>query len=154
LTLFLIGQDIRIVKIGKGRTLSSMLEKGEIDALFSARIPLCCIKGSPNVRRLFEDYVTVEKRYFEKTRVFPIMHVIVIRRGVYEEYPWIAVSLYKAFLRAKEIAYQKMYDKYGAGALKYMLPWMTHEIEETRRLMGVTIGRTGSRQIMRPSRCP
>ena len=80
-----------------------MLEKGEIDGVFSARAPSCFLRGAPNVGRLFPDYPAVEEAYFKKTKLFPIMHAIGIRRSLVEKYPWVAVNVYKAFLKAKAL---------------------------------------------------
>ena len=85
------------------------------------------------VKRLFENYVEVERAYYRKTRIFPIMHVIAMRREVFEENRWIAMSLYKAFVESQRIAYDELYE---TAALRTMLPWMIAEIEDVRREMG------------------
>jgi 4,5-dihydroxyphthalate decarboxylase len=125
--------SIRVESIGPTRTLSNMLETGEIDALFTARTPSSFSRGSGRVRRLFEDYQTVERDYYRKTKIFPIMHTIVIHRDIYEAHRWLAQSLYKAFALAQREAYRDLYD---TAALKVMLPWLTGHAEETRDLMG------------------
>ena len=119
--------------IGPAKTLSSMLESGEIDALYTARMPSTFNDGNGKIRRLFENYPAVEQDYFSRTGIFPIMHVIAIRRDVYERSTWIAQSLLKAFTRAKELAYDQLSD---SGALQCMLPWLGSHLDETRRLMG------------------
>ncbi|HTI49132.1 MAG TPA: ABC transporter substrate-binding protein, partial [Casimicrobiaceae bacterium] len=81
----------------------------------------------------FPDYKDVEQRYFRETGVFPIMHTVVIRRQVYEANRWIAQSLQKAFVESQRRTYD---DLYVTAALKAMLPWLTHHVEETRALMG------------------
>jgi 4,5-dihydroxyphthalate decarboxylase len=125
--------EIHLEAIPPQKTLSQMLDAGEIDALYSARMPSTFVKGSPNVGRLFEDYQTVERGYFSRTKIFPIMHTVVIRRKIYEKHPWIAQSLYKAFVRAQRETYEELYQ---TAALKYMLPWLIKHVEETRALMG------------------
>ena len=85
------------------------------------------------VKRLFPNYVEVEKEYYRRTKLFPIMHTIVIRRDVYHANPWVAQSLYKAFTSAKARAYE-LYNQ--TAALPAMVPWLTAQIEETRREMG------------------
>jgi 4,5-dihydroxyphthalate decarboxylase len=101
--------------------------------MISARMPSCFVKGSPGVRRLFPDFKKVEMDYFRRTGLFPIMHVIVIRAVVYEEFPWVAQSLYKAFVRSKNLCIEKIND---SNVLFTSLPWMLSEYEEVRELMG------------------
>lgn len=124
---------IRVQPIGPGQTLAAMLAAGEIDALHTARTPSSFRDGTGRVTRLFEDFPAVEREYFRATRIFPIMHTVVIRRDVYERHPWVAQSLYKAFCAAQREAY----DELGhTAALKTMLPWLPAHLEETRREMG------------------
>jgi 4,5-dihydroxyphthalate decarboxylase len=125
--------EIHLESIGAGKTLSAMLESGEIDALYTARMPSTFRNGTGRVRRLFEDYEAVEKDYYSRTKIFPIMHVIALRRDVYDESPWIAQSLFKAFAQAKKIAWAELYE---SGALPVMLPWLVGHVEKTRELMG------------------
>jgi len=82
------------------RTLVGMLEDGELDALFTARAPSSFLAGKPHIRRLFPDFRAVEKSYFQKTGMFPIMHLVGIRRSLVEKYPWLPASLFKAFSEA------------------------------------------------------
>jgi 4,5-dihydroxyphthalate decarboxylase len=123
--------SIRIAPIAPDATLAQMLAAGEIDALYAPRKP--STYGHDGVRRLWEDYPAVERDYFERTRIFPIMHVVVLRRDVYEANRWVAQALYKAFVRAQAIAYD---DLRVTAALKTMLPWAVAEEERTRALMG------------------
>lgn len=127
---------IRLHSVGEKKSLSNMLDEGEIDALYGARIPSTFERGSKNVGRLFPDFVEEEKRYFRKTGVFPIMHTVVIRREVYERNRWIARSLYKALSESKQIAYSQFYAPKGTLGPKFMLPWITHHLEEVRDMMG------------------
>lgn len=114
------------------RTLNEMIESGEIDAMMSPRMPTCFVQGSPKVRRLFPNYKIVEVEYFKKTGIFPIMHLIVIRRAIYDKDPWVAQSLYKAFCEAKDRCLRELYD---TNVLRISLPWTAAEYEETRGLM-------------------
>lgn len=114
------------------RTLNEMIESGELDAMMSPRMPTCFVKGSPNVRRLFQNYKEVEMEYFKKSGIFPIMHVIVIRKPVYDANPWVAQTLYKAFCEAKDLCLRELYD---TNILRISLPWTAAEYEETRELM-------------------
>ena len=125
--------EIQLEAIPANKTLSAMLDAGEIDALYTARMPSTFVRGSGKVRRLFEDYQSVEREYYLRTKIFPIMHTIVVRRAVYDKNPWVAQSLYKAFVLAQREVYQELYQ---TAALKYMLPWLIRHVEETRATMG------------------
>ena len=122
-----------VAPIGPDQTLSSMLARGEIDAMYTAKMPSTFRNGSPTVARLFADAPAVERDYFRRTRIFPIMHTVVIRRDVYARHPWIAQSLTKAFHAAQRETYDDLYE---TSALKMMLPWLTSHVEDTRREMG------------------
>ena len=113
-------------------TLNAMIDSGEIDAMMSPRMPTCFLNGSPRVRRLFPNYKQVEMEYFQQTRLFPIMHVMVIRRALYNAHPWVAQSLYKAFCQAKDLCMKELYD---TNVLRVSLPCAAAEYEETRSLM-------------------
>jgi 4,5-dihydroxyphthalate decarboxylase len=126
-------QNIRVERIGPTQTLSAMIRNGEIDALYTARKPSSYDGPQGKVRRLFEDFVDVERAYFRKTNIFPIMHTIVIRRDVYESHRWIAQSLFKAFAEAQYRIYRELEE---TAALKVMLPWLNAHVEEARRIMG------------------
>ena len=115
------------------RSLSQMLEAGEIDAVFSARAPSCFERGAAHVTRLFPDYRAAEEAYFAHTRIFPIMHLVGLRSSLAEQHPWLAASLFKAFQAARAIA---MEDLAQIGHLHTSLPWMVAEYERTRALMG------------------
>ena len=123
--------DIR--PIPAGATLSQMLADGEIDALYTPRVPSPFRDRDPRVTRLFDDVVGVEKEYFAATGIFPIMHVVVIRRDVYERHGWMAQSLYKACQIARDDAYARLYD---SSALQFMEPWLIQHLEEAKRLLG------------------
>jgi len=124
---------IRLRPIGPTQTLSRMLADGELDALVTARAPSTFHSQPDKVKRLFPDYVEQEKAYYRRTRIFPIMHTVVIRRDVYRANPWVAQSLYKAFTAAKAKAFE-MYHQ--TAALPAMLPWLVAHVDETRREMG------------------
>ena len=126
-------ENIKVSPIGPNQTLSQLLYDGELDALYTARMPSSYLKGDGKVLRLFENYEEVERNYFHETGIFPIMHVVVIRRDIYEANPWVAQSLMKAFLAAKKIAYQDLYE---TAALKTMLPWLTAHVEDAQKLFG------------------
>jgi len=125
--------SIDIAPIPPGRTLSDMLAAGEIDALYSPRAPRSFTTGTGSVRRLFADTRAEEERYFAATGIFPIMHVIVIRRAVYETSRWLARELLKAFTAAKRIAYD---DLARTAALPVSLPFAREEYERAVATMG------------------
>ncbi len=128
-----VPSHIRLKAIPGDKTLSRMLADGELDALVTARAPSTFHNEPDKVKRLFPNYVEVEKDYYRRTRIFPPMHTVVIRRDVYAKNPWIAQSLYKAFTEAKARAYA-LYSQ--TAALPAMVPWLVAELEEARREMG------------------
>ncbi|EHP70302.1 hypothetical protein MetMK1DRAFT_00008040 [Metallosphaera yellowstonensis MK1] len=117
-----------------GKFLSDMLAEGEIDALYSALVPSTFRSRPDRVKRLFQNYVEDEKEYFRKTKIFPINHVIVLRRDLYEKHRWIAKSLYKAFDEAKSIVMDRLSN--ASGTLHYALPWLFEHYRETVEVMG------------------
>jgi 4,5-dihydroxyphthalate decarboxylase len=126
-------KEIRVRPIGPTQTLSQMIAEGEIDELVTARAPSSFDKQPDKVRRLFPSYVEQEKEYYRRTKIFPIMHTVVLRRDVYEKNRWVAQSLYKAFVAAKAKALE-LYSQ--TAAMPAMLPWFVAHVEETRREMG------------------
>src|SRR6266478_4843240 len=123
--------NIKVQPIGETQTLSAMLASGEIDALYTARMPSTfSLRRGAAVQRLFANYKEVEQEYYRKTRIFPIMHTVAIRRDVYRANPWIAQSLLKAFTAAKRKVYENLYT---TSALITMLPWQVAQVEDVRR---------------------
>jgi 4,5-dihydroxyphthalate decarboxylase len=124
-----------IQHIGTGTTLDAMLEAGEIDALHSALVPPSMMRKSKKVRRLFADVETVERDYYKRSGIFPIQHIVAIRKDVYQKNPWIAQSLYAAFKQARDAAYATY--RYQAANMHrmFMIPWMTHHCVENEELM-------------------
>jgi 4,5-dihydroxyphthalate decarboxylase len=123
--------SIDISPIPAGQTLSDLLAAGEIDAIYSPRAPRSY--GTGRVRRLFANTRGEEERYFAETGIFPIMHVVVIRRDVHDGNRWLARELLKAFTAAKEIAYAELRR---TVALSISLPWVREEFESTVDRMG------------------
>jgi 4,5-dihydroxyphthalate decarboxylase len=139
---------IELSPIPAGKTLSRMLADGELDALLTARAPSTFHTQPDAVKRLFPDYVDQEKAYYRRTKIFPIMHTVVIRRDVYAANPWVAQSLAKAFGSAKARAYAS-YDQ--TASLPAMVPWLTAHIEEAKREMGADwwpYGVAANRQVL------
>jgi 4,5-dihydroxyphthalate decarboxylase len=125
-------RPVKIESYSAARSLNDRLEAGDIAAIIGSGIPKS-IKTNPNVARLFPDYRAREIDYYRRTRIFPIMHLVALRRDVYERYPFVATSLFNAFCEAKAIAARKMRE---LGTLRYMLPWMASEIEEIDDVFG------------------
>jgi 4,5-dihydroxyphthalate decarboxylase len=125
--------EVRVEPIGPGRTLDEMLATGEIDALYTPRTPDSFIRGDSGVRRLFDPAGPVEEDYFRRTGIFPIMHVVVLRREVYERNRWLARSLYDAFEEARLLCAEGM-DQ--TAAARYMLPWLHDEVARTKAVLG------------------
>jgi len=123
--------EVSITRV-KDRTLNEMLVDGEIDALIGARKP-AAFGRDPRIQRLFPEYRELEKDYYRKTGIFPIMHTVVIKEELYREQPWIAESLFKAFVQAKEIC---MAGMRFSSALRYMLPWLQADLEEMNEIFG------------------
>jgi 4,5-dihydroxyphthalate decarboxylase len=126
-------ENIKVSPIEPHQTLTQMLYDGEIDALYTARMPSTFLKGDGRVKRLFENYHEVERNYYRETQIFPIMHTVVIRREVYEANRWIAQSLTKAFIESQKMTYEALNE---TAALKTMLPHLTAQVEETKREFG------------------
>jgi 4,5-dihydroxyphthalate decarboxylase len=101
--------------------------------LLAPRLPRPFIDGSPNIKRLFDDPWSAEEEYYQRTGIFPIMHLMVIRQDVFEANPWVAQSMYKAFCEAKRLAQEELYD---ATAMRATLPWMLRELERGRAVFG------------------
>jgi 4,5-dihydroxyphthalate decarboxylase len=122
---------IKIERAPEGRTLSQMLDAGEIDAIYAPRTPSNF--GNGRVTRMFWDNAAVERDYFSASGIFPIMHTVVIRRDVYADAPWLAQSLYKAFNSALAEVRPLLHD---TSALHVSLPWVVAHAEATEALMG------------------
>jgi 4,5-dihydroxyphthalate decarboxylase len=132
---------IRVSPIREDQTLAEMLAKGEIDALYTPRTPQPFRNGDPRVTRLFPDFATEEAGYFTRTGIFPIMHILAIRRETYEENPWVARSLMDAFEAAR---LRTLADIDETASLRYMLPWLANEVARTREIMGQDYWRYGA----------
>ena len=119
-----LGEGVRITPV-PDKSLAQMLASGELDAVISAR--------DPGGRRLFDDYVSVEEQYFRKTRIYPIMHVVVLRREAYEGDRWIAMNLFKAFDEARRESMQRLVE---IGLSHVPMPWLAEHARRWRELAG------------------
>jgi ABC-type nitrate/sulfonate/bicarbonate transport system substrate-binding protein len=125
-------RPVRIEHNKSAEPLGALLARGAIDALIGSRKPEQ-LGRHPEVARLFPDYRARERQFYEQTGIFPIMHLIAIRRELYERQPWIASSLYNAFVESKRRAQKRL--RY-AGSLAAMLPWLIDDVEEIDDLFG------------------
>ena len=128
------GRPIRVDTIREDQALNQMLDRGELDALMGARKP-DCFGVNPHIQRLFPNYRELEPEFYRKTGIFPIMHTLVIKESIYQEHPWVAESLFKAFEESQRWCLAQMRSNQG-GTLRYMLPWMPEALQEMDELFG------------------
>jgi 4,5-dihydroxyphthalate decarboxylase len=124
---------VRLDNAAEGATISGLLEAGEIDGFIAPRPPTLVEKGHPHIGWLFPDPVAVAKDYFKRTGLFPIMHVIGIRRTLAEKHPWLPGAVFKAFEQAKAVGLEKLSD---TSATKVTLPFVEEALKNARTLMG------------------
>ena len=115
------------------KTLSGMIASGKLDAVIIARPPDSFRQKHPDVVRLFPDYEAIEQRYYEQTRVYPIMHVIALRKNVLDSAPWVARNLYNAFEESKRRSIERILDP---AVSRYPVPWLTNYATRMQRLFG------------------
>jgi 4,5-dihydroxyphthalate decarboxylase len=125
-------KPVTIVSNTSGKSLSQLLEQGDVQAVIGADLPSSFGK-SPHIKRLFPDFREAEKAYYRRTKIFPIMHLVVLRRDFHERHPFVATSLFNAFNESKALAHERM--RY-LGALRYMLPWLPAELDEIEDVFG------------------
>lgn len=128
--------NIEVRDIAKGKELGAMLDAGEIDALISADVPKCMLEHSPKVRRLFPDYERVERDYYKRTSIFPIMHTVVIRRDLLAQHPGLGQSVYKGFCDAKRTAEEKYKHGLIFNSMGTMWPWFSQLVDEDIAVLG------------------
>jgi 4,5-dihydroxyphthalate decarboxylase len=124
---------VSLQRIPQNETMENMLSSGELDALVTTEPPRAYLAKSPSVKRLFPNHRDVERDYFRRTGFFPIMHLVVLRREVYEKNRWLAVSLLEAFEASKRIGRERLHYQ---GAYAVSLPWLGAEVEEVDALFG------------------
>ncbi len=128
--------NVEVTRAPDGTDLGQMLEAGEIDALISADVPKCFLDKSPKVARLFDDYESTERAYYQRTGIFPIMHTVVVRKELAAEHPEILRAVYKGFCDAKD-AVQEQYTKGMIfNNMATMMPWFSRLVDEDRSLLG------------------
>jgi len=119
-------KPVRMEDNTSDKSLAALLEDGTLDALVTPRLPKS-LGSHPDVVRLFPDFPAVELDYYKRTGIFPIMHLVVVRREIHEAHPFIAKSLYDAFEAAKAKAIARLRSR--SGTLPFMLPWYKAEVE-------------------------
>ncbi|MBU2357875.1 ABC transporter substrate-binding protein [Loktanella sp. M215] len=125
--------DVIVESAPEGATLNQMLMDGEIDGFVGPRWPRCFAEGHPHVGRLFRDSISAAEDYYRDTRIFPIMHVVGIRRSLVDEHPWLPGALMKAFSQAKKIAQDALQD---TSATKVTMPFVEDTLNRAQALMG------------------
>jgi 4,5-dihydroxyphthalate decarboxylase len=114
-------EGVRLTRVAD-RSLSDLLAAGDIDCAIIARPPNCFLGGHPDVERLFPDFEAMELEQYQRTGVWPIMHIIAMRRAVLDEHPWVARNLYNAFLESKQRSVERLLDP---AVSRYPLPWLS-----------------------------
>ncbi len=116
-----------------GKTISDLLASGEVDAVIGPRAPSCFVQGHPKVKYLFEDPQASAAQWYSRTKIFPIMHTLGVRKTLLEAHPWLAAALMKGFGKAKDIALTRLTD---TSATKVTLPFVDSHLLAARLLMG------------------
>jgi 4,5-dihydroxyphthalate decarboxylase len=125
-------QGVKLTRI-PDKSLSQLLAAGEIDCAIIARPPTCFLEGHPDVVRLFPDYLEMEEEYYQRTRVWPIMHIIAMRKRIVDEHPWAARNLYNAFQESKRRSVERLLDP---AVSRYPLAWLSTYAREMRERFG------------------
>jgi 4,5-dihydroxyphthalate decarboxylase len=125
--------EIEVVSASEGQSLNALLESGEIDAFIGPRAPSCYDRGHPHVDRLFADPTAAAADYYRRTGIFPIMHILGIRRELVESHPWLPAAVLKAFEQSKAVALSRLND---TSATKVTLPFVEEQLKAARELMG------------------
>jgi 4,5-dihydroxyphthalate decarboxylase len=124
-------EGLRVVRIPENKTLDQMLFDAELDALLQPEFPKPFLEGDPRMVRLFPNYKEVELDYFQRTGIFPIMHVTVVKQEIVDKFPWAPQSLMRAFEEAKALAYNRVDNPRVVP-----LAWWSHAWEEQKRILG------------------
>lgn len=125
--------DIRVESAPEGQTISALLDRGEIDGFIGPRPPNAVALRNPNIGWLFDDPTATAKAYYQRTGVFPIMHVVGIRKALAEQHPWLPMAVFKAFSQAKSVALDLLGD---TSATKVTLPFVEEQLKAAKSVMG------------------
>ncbi|MAM61384.1 MAG: 4,5-dihydroxyphthalate decarboxylase [Maritimibacter sp.] len=141
-------EDVTVEAAPEGATLNGMLEAGEIDGFIGPRWPRCFAEGHPHVGRLFSDSVSAAEDFYRRTKVFPIMHVLGVRRTLADQHPWLPGALLKAFSESKKLAQDALQD---TSATKVTMPFVEDNLNRAQALMGQdpwTYGVVGNAHVL------
>ena len=125
-------EGVRLTRVAD-RSLSDLLAAGDIDCAIIARPPTCFLEGHPDVVRLFPDFLDMEEAYFDRTKVWPIMHIIAMQKRVLDANPWVARNLFNAFNESKRRSLERLLDP---AVSRYPLPWLTSYARKMRDRFG------------------
>jgi 4,5-dihydroxyphthalate decarboxylase len=125
-------QGVNLTRVAD-KSLSELLATGAIDCAIIARPPTCFLEGHPDVVRLFPDFLEMEEAYFERTKVWPIMHIIAMRKQVLDENPWVGRNLLNAFQESKRRSIERLLDP---AVSRYPVPWLTSYVRKMRDRFG------------------
>lgn len=128
--------NVNVTMVPEGKELGEMLQTGEIDALIAADVPKCVLDKAPQVARLFPDYESVEREYYKRTGIFPIMHTVVIRKELLAQHPGLAQVIYRGFCDAKEAAMEQYRTGMIFNNMGTMIPWLSQLLDENRQVLG------------------
>ena len=140
--------DVRLERVPEGATISGELESGALDAVIGPRAPSCFERGAPHIGYLFADPQVEARDWYRRTGLFPIMHLLGVRRTLAELHPWLPAALLKAFERSKAVALAKLGD---TSATKVTLPFVEEQLRSARALMGEDFwpyGFSGNRHVL------
>jgi 4,5-dihydroxyphthalate decarboxylase len=125
--------DVRLENAPEGKTISHLLENGDIDAFIAPRVPRLAGKNNAKIGWLFSDPIAAGKDYYKRTGIFPIMHVTGIRRTLVEQHPWLPAAVFKAFEQSKQKCLEELED---TATSKCTLPFVDEQLKAARELMG------------------
>lgn len=129
-------QGMVVEPITEGETLQDLLLAGEIDGLLAPKPPAAFVDGDPRMRRLVSDPEETERDWHARTGFFPIMHLVALRRSLAEEHPWLPHALFDAFVRARDLALQRLDEIWLGSANRISLPWFGPAMERAHSAFG------------------
>jgi 4,5-dihydroxyphthalate decarboxylase len=128
-------EGVKLTRVAD-KSLSELLAAGEIDCAIIARPPTCFLEGHPDVVRLFPDFVDMEQDYFDRTKVWPIMHIVAMRRAILDDNPWVGRNLLNAFEESKKRSLERILDP---AVSRYPVPWLTSYARRQRERFGADL---------------